>query len=44
MRNATLTQLKIKRLPRKLNTRTTPIIQTKGKHRKCKRNKDRTLI
>ena len=31
---------KNKRLPRKLNTRTTPIIQTKGKHRKCKRNKD----
>ena len=24
----------------KLTTRTTPIIQTKGEHRKCKRDKD----
>ena len=28
----------MKRLHRKLNTRTTPLIQTKGKHGNCKRN------
>ena len=30
----------MKQLHRKLNTRTTPVTQTKGKHRKYERDKD----